>query len=155
MESFDLVKFFTPDPIHAFKMPFLVVTEVLKGEKYFSEYFAGFRGNSELLLSTRILMEYKKIPQEIEVVPGFLTDQAKIMGIDSIQNSLDEESQKAGSHLFPRVIMNESSSEKHFALARFFVPTSIVKKILAQTQSLSLRNFLDILQKLPEITVEK
>lgn len=155
MESFDLIKFFTPDPIHAFRMPFLIVTEVLKGEKYFSEYFAGFRGNSELLLSTRILMDYKKIPQEIGVVPGFLTDQAKIMGIDSIQNLLDEEGQKADSHLFSRVIMTESSSVKHFALARFFVPTNIVKKILGQTQSLSLQNFLNTLQELPEITVEK
>ena len=156
MESFDFFKILTPDPIHAFKMPFLLVTEVLKGEtKYFSEYFAGFRGNSDLLLFTRILMDYRKIPQYIVVVPGLLADQAKIMGVASIQNCLDEQAQKEGSHSFTQVIMAENSSEKQFAIAGFFMSQNIIKKILEQTQSLALQNFMNILLKFPEITVER
>ena len=156
MASFDTFKVFIANPPHSFKMPFLIITEVLKGENnYFAEYFAGIRGSPDQYFSIKLTMDFKNVPTDLVELPGFLSDQAMIMGMDSIQGYLDDLASKSGSQVFSRVVMVEVPKEKHYSTCRFFMNTEAIKRTIQQTQSIELQNFLGILLKLPEISMEK
>jgi len=160
-ESFDRFYLFIAKPSHKFKMPFLIVSEVLKGEaSYFSEYFGGFRKLKTDLLCKRIDMPPKDLPEEFELInhgieiPGYLANIAKDYGICDLQHELDEKLPKESIEKYFGVELEQAPDElsKKLSIARIIVNKEFSMIIEKKTESNSLKSFLEFLNKLPELS---
>lgn len=154
MTDFDKISCFFANPPYAFKMPFLIVSEVLKGDIYFAEYFGGFKKAPACLINKKISMNLATIPVEIPShyfsIPGFLSTQAQTYGLEALQFAFENLSQSS-SDKFLQIKLQETASPQMFSMAQMFLNSEVITKITNMTESKSLRVFMQTLSKLPLI----